>query len=230
MHGPPPASEHANCPESRDLFFNETVTLGRNDHFYKDGYGILLHLLVFGVLALVGLATYWARLRWGWEEREAAAPSLGSVLGGGADDWVRRARGQAALDYLAFDRLMLLLALVVLAFSTISLAGNMVEGNQGHAEEAAEGHIFTRWINTTTLSSWNLGKERSTSWYWYHVVASFLLPLVTMAIACRLLPNCFTDDQVQGCTVVVQGLNPDTHTPTVIREYFGQRYPAFSIR
>ena len=73
---PPAASEQANCPVSKDLLMNKTVTLGSDADFLKDGYGILLHLLVFGVLAVVGLAAYLARLRWGWEEREAAAPGL----------------------------------------------------------------------------------------------------------------------------------------------------------
>ena len=214
---------------SKALLMNKTVTLGSDADFLKDGYGILLHLLVFGVLAVVGLAAYLARLRWGWEEREATAPGLARVLSGGADRWVRLERGQAALDYLQFNRLMLRLALAVLVFSAISLAGNMVEGDHGHTEEV-EGQAFTRWINRTTLSSWNLGKARTTSWYWYHVVASFLLPLVAMAIACRLLPHCFSEEQVQGRTVVVQGLDPDIHNPAVIREYFRQRYPAFSIR
>ena len=48
--------EHTkNCPQPRDLFFDQSHKLGQDVEFLGSGYGTLVHLMVFTVFTLVSI-------------------------------------------------------------------------------------------------------------------------------------------------------------------------------
>ena len=47
--------QYKNCPQSRDLFFNQSHKLGQDAEFLGSGYGTLVHLMVFTVFTLVSI-------------------------------------------------------------------------------------------------------------------------------------------------------------------------------
>ena len=74
-----------------------------------------------------------AGMRWGWEEKEVTkqhnfnytdlfvfqfgAPSVVEIMRGWKDEWMLKERGEAALDYLNFQRMLIIISLIINGFS-----------------------------------------------------------------------------------------------------------------
>ena len=227
----------------------------------------------FGFCILVdqiSLAAYFCRLRWGWEEKEVkmminivhldslplrqvGAPPLVDLLLGREDKWMLKERGEAALDYLNFQRMLIIISLQINLFSAIAFLVNYFAPTpRTNLKEHEDGFSFTPFVNQTSLS--NLRQD--SDWHYYHIFASSLLPYLVLLTAFLFIPTCLTSGDnppsrsstsqfVSGCplfakepfcillfpsTVVVHGLNQKEHSPMVIRNYFQQMHPHVTIR
>ena len=227
----------------------------------------------FGFCLLVdqiSLAAYFCRLRWGWEEKEVkmminivhldslplrqvGAPPLVDLLLGREDKWMLKERGEAALDYLNFQRMLIIISLQINLFSAIAFLVNYFAPTpRTNLKEHEDGFSFTPFVNQTSLS--NLRQD--SDWHYYHIFASSLLPYLVLLTAFLFIPTCLTSGDnppsrssisqfVSGCplsakepfcillspsTVVVHGLNQKDHSPMVIRNYFQQMHPHVTIR
>ena len=227
----------------------------------------------FGLCILVdqiSLAAYFCRLRWGWEEKEVkmminivhldslplrqvGAPPLVDLLLGREDKWMLKERGEAALDYLNFQRMLIIISLQINLFSAIAFLVNYFAPTpRTNLKEHEDGFSFTPFVNQTSLS--NLRQD--SDWHYYHIFASSLLPYLVLLTAFLFIPTCLTSGDnppsrssisqfVSGCplsakepfcillspsTVVVHGLNQKDHSPMVIRNYFQQMHPHVTIR
>ena len=227
----------------------------------------------FGLCILVdqiSLAAYFCRLRWGWEEKEVkmminivhldslplrqvGAPPLVDLLLGREDKWMLKERGEAALDYLNFQRMLIIISLQINLFSAIAFLVNYFAPTpRTNLKEHEDGFSFTPFVNQTSLS--NLRQD--SDWHYYHIFASSLLPYLVLLTAFFFIPTCLTSGDnppsrsstsqfVSGCplfakepfcillfpsTVVVHGLNQKEHSPMVIRNYFQQMHPHVTIR
>ena len=227
----------------------------------------------FGFCLLVdqiSLAAYFCRLRWGWEEKEVkmminivhldslplrqvGAPPLVDLLLGREDKWMLKERGEAALDYLNFQRMLIIISLQINLFSAIAFLVNYFAPTpRTNLKEHEDGFSFTPFVNQTSLS--NLRQD--SDWHYYHIFASSLLPYLVLLTAFLFIPTCLTSGDnppsrssisqfVSGCplsakepfyillspsTVVVHGLNQKEHSPMVIRNYFQQMHPHVTIR
>ena len=227
----------------------------------------------FGFCLLVdqiSLAAYFCRLRWGWEEKEVkmminivhldslplrqvGAPPLVDLLLGREDKWMLKERGEAALDYLNFQRMLIIISLQINLFSAIAFLVNYFAPTpRTNLKEHEDGFSFTPFVNQTSLS--NLRQD--SDWHYYHIFASSLLPYLVLLTAFFFIPTCLTSGDnppsrsstsqfVSGCplfakepfcillfpsTVVVHGLNQKEHSPMVIRNYFQQMHPHVTIR
>ena len=227
----------------------------------------------FGFCLLVdqiSLAAYFCRLRWGWEEKEVkmminivhldslplrqvGAPPLVDLLLGREDKWMLKERGEAALDYLNFQRMLIIISLQINLFSAIAFLVNYFAPTpRTNLKEHEDGFSFTPFVNQTSLS--NLRQD--SDWHYYHIFASSLLPYLVLLTAFLFIPTCLTSGDnppsrsstsqfVSGCplfakepfcillfpsTVVVHGLNQKEHSPMVIRNYFQRMHPHVTIR
>ena len=227
----------------------------------------------FGFCLLVdqiSLAAYFCRLRWGWEEKEVkiminivhldslplrqvGAPPLVDLLLGREDKWMLKERGEAALDYLNFQRMLIIISLQINLFSAIAFLVNYFAPTpRTNLKEHEDGFSFTPFVNQTSLS--NLRQD--SDWHYYHIFASSLLPYLVLLTAFLFIPTCLTSGDnppsrsstsqfVFGCplsakepfcillshsTVVVHGLNQKEHSPMVIRNYFQRMHPHVTIR
>ena len=227
----------------------------------------------FGLCILVdqiSLAAYFCRLRWGWEEKEVkmminivhldslplrqvGAPPLVDLLLGREDKWMLKERGEAALDYLNFQRMLIIISLQINLFSAIAFLVNYFAPTpRTNLKEHEDGFSFTPFVNQTSLS--NLRQD--SDWHYYHIFASSLLPYLVLLTAFLFIPTCLTSGDnppsrssisqfVSGCplsakepfyillspsTVVVHGLNQKEHSPMVIRNYFQRMHPHVTIR
>ena len=227
---------------------------------------VSLCILVFQI----SLAAYFCRLRWGWEEKEVkmminivhldslplrqvGAPPLVDLLLGREDKWMLKERGEAALDYLNFQRMLIIISLQINLFSAIAFLVNYFAPTpRTNLKEHEDGFSFTPFVNQTSLS--NLRQD--SDWHYYHIFASSLLPYLVLLTAFLFIPTCLTSGDnppsrssisqfVSGCplsakepfyillspsTVVVHGLNQKEHSPMVIRNYFQQMHPHVTIR
>ena len=218
----------------------------------------------------ISLAAYFCRLRWGWEEKEVktvmcvlhldslplrqvGAPPLLDLLLGREDKWMLKERGEAALDYLNFQRMLIIISLQINLFSAIAFLVNYFAPTpRTNLKEHEDGFSFTPFVNQTSLS--NLRQD--SDWHYYHIFASSLLPYLVLLTAFFFIPTCLTSGDnppsrsstsqfVSGCplfakepfcillfpsTVVVHGLNQKEHSPMVIRNYFQQMHPHVTIR
>ena len=169
---------------------------------------------------------------------------------GREDEWMLKERGEAALDYLNFERMLIVVSLIINGLSLVSLIVNEGGGQVAKtmASERYMGdmwhhhHYLTPFVNSTSM--WNL--EEESLWHFYHVIASFLLPYLVLITAYLFLPTCLTADDnppsrwatwdfEQICisissTLVIRGLDCQDHTPMVIRSYFQQMHPHVTIR
>ena len=104
-------------------------------------------------------------------------------------------RGEAALDYLNFERMLILITLLINALSFVALFINIYGGDKVvkarslHPEDKWHAHHYlTPFVNSTSM--WNL--EEDSKWHFYHVLASFLLPYFVLLTAYLFLPTCLT--------------------------------------
>ena len=108
-------------------------------------------------------------------------------------------RGEAALDYLNFERMLILITLLINALSFVALFINRYGGDRvdkqvamAHSLDPEDKwhvhHYLTPFVNSTSM--WNL--EESSKWHFYHVLASFLLPYFVLLAAYLFLPTCLT--------------------------------------
>ena len=151
-------------------------------------------------------------------------------------------RGEAALDYLNFERMLIVISIQINVFSVFSFIVNFCAGERSHHTEY-ENHYFTPFVNRTSMS--NLSEE--STWHFYHVIVSFVFPYLVLLTAHLFLPTCLTaGDNPQSrfakelllcftmvhisSTLVVRGLDYKEHTPMVIRNYFQQMHPHVTIR
>ena len=103
-------------------------------------------------------------------------------------------RGEAALDYLNFERMLIIVSLIINGFSLVALIvnrrGGKVKGLDSSEEMRGHKHFLTPFVNSTSM--WNL--EEDSKWHFYHVIASFLLPYLVLLTAYLFLPTCLTAD------------------------------------
>ena len=163
----------------------------------------------FGFCILVdqiSLAAYFCRLRWGWEEKEVkmminivhldslplrqvGAPPLVDLLLGREDKWMLKERGEAALDYLNFQRMLIIISLQINLFSAIAFLVNYFAPTpRTNLKEHEDGFSFTPFVNQTSLS--NLRQD--SDWHYYHIFASSLLPYLVLLTAFLFIPTCLT--------------------------------------
>ena len=163
----------------------------------------------FGFCLLVdqiSLAAYFCRLRWGWEEKEVkmminivhldslplrqvGAPPLVDLLLGREDKWMLKERGEAALDYLNFQRMLIIISLQINLFSAIAFLVNYFAPTpRTNLKEHEDGFSFTPFVNQTSLS--NLRQD--SDWHYYHIFASSLLPYLVLLTAFLFIPTCLT--------------------------------------
>ena len=162
-------------------------------------------------------------------------------------------RGEAALDYLNFQRMLIIISLQINLFSAIAFLVNYFAPTpRTNLKEHEDGFSFTPFVNQTSLS--NLRQD--SDWHYYHIFASSLLPYLVLLTAFLFIPTCLTSGDnppsrcsisqfVSGCplsakepfyillspsTVVVHGLNQKEHSPMVIRNYFQRMHPHVTIR
>ena len=162
-------------------------------------------------------------------------------------------RGEAALDYLNFQRMLIIISLQINLFSAIAFLVNYFAPTpRTNLKEHEDGFSFTPFVNQTSLS--NLRQD--SDWHYYHIFASSLLPYLVLLTAFLFIPTCLTSGDnppsrssisqfASGCplsakepfcillspsTVVVHGLNQKDHSPMVIRNYFQQMHPHVTIR
>ena len=185
--------------------------------------------------------------------RQVGAPPLVDLLLGREDKWMLKERGEAALDYLNFQRMLIIISLQINLFSAIAFLVNYFAPTpRTNLKEHEDGFSFTPFVNQTSLS--NLRQD--SDWHYYHIFASSLLPYLVLLTAFLFIPTCLTSGDnppsrssisqfVSGCplsakepfcillspsTVVVHGLNQKDHSPMVIRNYFQQMHPHVTIR
>ena len=185
--------------------------------------------------------------------RQVGAPPLVDLLLGREDKWMLKERGEAALDYLNFQRMLIIISLQINLFSAIAFLVNYFAPTpRTNLKEHEDGFSFTPFVNQTSLS--NLRQD--SGWHYYHIFASSLLPYLVLLTAFLFIPTCLTSGDnppsrsstsqfVSGCplfakepfcillfpsTVVVHGLNQKEHSPMVIRNYFQQMHPHVTIR
>ena len=181
-------------------------------------------IISFGFCLLVdqiSLAAYFCRLRWGWEEKEVkmminivhldslplrqvGAPPLVDLLLGREDKWMLKERGEAALDYLNFQRMLIIISLqviiiIIIIIIIISLQINLFSAiaflvnyfaptPRTNLKEHEDGFSFTPFVNQTSLS--NLRQD--SDWHYYHIFASSLLPYLVLLTAFLFIPTCLT--------------------------------------
>ena len=96
-------------------------------------------------------------------------------------------RGEAALDYLNFERMLMVISIQINIFSVFSFIVNFCAGERSHHTEY-ENHYFTPFVNRTSMS--NLSEE--STWHFYHVIVSFVFPYLVLLTAHLFLPTCLT--------------------------------------
>ena len=108
-------------------------------------------------------------------------------------------RGEAALDYLNFERMLIIITLLINGLSFVALfinryGGDKVDTAMAHSldpeDKWHDHHYLTPFVNRTSM--WNL--EEDSMWHFYHVVASFLLPYFVLLTAYLFLPTCLMAD------------------------------------
>ena len=119
-----------------------------------------------------------------------------AILRGREDEWMLKERGEAALDYLNFERMLIFISLIINGLSLVALIVNGAGGKVAKAKESEDmylwhhHHYLTPFVNSTSM--WNL--EEDSKWHFYHVIASFLLPYLVLLTAYLFLPTCLTAD------------------------------------
>ena len=124
---------------------------------------------------------------------------MGAIMRGQEDEWMLKERGEAALDYLNFERMLIIITLLINGLSFVALfinryGGDKVDTAMAHSldpeDKWHDHHYLTPFVNRTSM--WNL--EENSMWHFYHVVASFLLPYFVLLTAYLFLPTCLTAD------------------------------------
>ena len=120
---------------------------------------------------------------------------MGAIMRGREDEWMLKERGEAALDYLNFERMLIIISLIINGLSFGALIVNEGGGEVTKAKESEsdlwhDRHYLTPFVNSTSM--WNL--EENSKWHFYHVIAFFLLPYLAFLTAYLFLPTCLTAD------------------------------------
>ena len=98
-------------------------------------------------------------------------------------------RGEAALDYLNFQRMLIIISLQINLFSAIAFLVNYFAPTpRTNLKEHEDGFSFTPFVNQTSLS--NLRQD--SDWHYYHIFASSLLPYLVLLTAFLFIPTCLT--------------------------------------
>ena len=122
---------------------------------------------------------------------------MGAIIRGREDEWMLKKRGEAALDYLNFERMLIIISLIINSLSFGALIVNEGGGEVTKAKKLQrwesedmwdDRHYLTPFVNSTSM--WNL--EENSKWHFYHVIASFLLPYLAFLTAYLFLPTCLT--------------------------------------
>ena len=168
------------------------------------------------------MTAYFCRLRWGWEDkqvwmivwivhhdsllpRQVGAPPLLEILLGRQDEWMLKERGEAALDYINFQRMFIVISVLINIFSFFAFFVNFfATTSRSGVNEDKEEFSFTPFVNRTSLS--NLVED--SKWHFYHVVASSMLPYLVLITAHLFLPTCLTT-----------GDNPESRFLTMCNKY-----------
>ena len=177
--------------------------------------------------------------------RQVGAPPLLEILLGRQDEWMLKERGEAALDYINFQRMFIIISVQINIFSVFAFLVNFfaTTSRSGFNEDKEE-FSFTPLVNRTSLSN----QVEDSKWHFYHVVASSMLPYLVLITAHLFIPTCLTNGdnpesrfftmcnkyviflKLRPSTLVVRGLNHKAHSPTAIRSYFQQVHPHVTIR
>lgn len=124
---------------------------------------------------------------------QKTAPPLLDILLGRKDEWMLKERGEAALDYLNFERMLIIISIQINVLSVFAFLVNLLAGERVHyhhpdADIDQEEFSFTPFINQTSMSNLKLDSH----WHFYHVIASFLFPYLVLLTAHHFLPTCLT--------------------------------------
>ena len=98
-------------------------------------------------------------------------------------------RGEAALDYINFQRMFIIISVQINIFSVFAFFVNFFATTpRSGVNDNKEEFSFTPLVNRTSLS--NLVED--SKWHFYHVVASSMLPYLVLITAHLFLPTCLT--------------------------------------
>ena len=114
------------------------------------------YLASFSIVSLVSFAIYMLYLCLTKQQAPSSPPSLFSLACGKEDGWLKKEKGNAALQYIRFQRVMLFTAVMYLVISAISLSINLT------GEQSSEEFPFYQTTITNTPTDSNYMGE----WKW----------------------------------------------------------------
>ena len=183
---------------------------------------ITRYTMIYGILGIASTLLYLfflytkvdksRELNGGLDKR----PSYISLIVGKKDDWIKEFRGEAALSYLRFQRLIILQALLVVIFSTVSF---LINNTQREAEAITI--IFTASPVTGSL-------KNDPPAQWTIVVASALIPVSLLFSIIWMFGDVSMSSSSLTSTVFVNGLDPCHHSAKSIKDYVKKVYPSFN--
>ena len=185
------------------------------------GWAFIPHFLIFySIVTLVSLAIYVLYMSMKKKQEPSTPPSLFSMVCGKADGWLKEEKGNAALQYIRFQRVMLFTGLVYLVISTISMCINLTGG------QSSEEFPFDK----TTIS--NLSDN--SQFQYFNIVSSFILPWLVLVIITRFMSNNGTEKTLcSSCeassTLVMEGMIQNIPSDKDIQEYYRTTYPKFKL-
>merc|ERR1719431_1319389 len=178
------------------------------------------YLASFSIVTLVSLAFYMLYLCLTKQRAPSSPPSLFSLACGEEDGWLKEEKGNAALQYIRFQRVMLFTALMYLVISTISMIINLT-GKQSSEE-------FPFYQTTITNLSDN------SPLHYFNIIASFILPWLVLLVISKFMGDSETEKTLcSSCeassTLVMEGMIHDIPSDKDIENYYRTTYPKFRL-
>ena len=85
---------------------------------------------------------------------QVGAPPLLEILLGRQDEWMLKERGEAALDYINFQRMFIIISVLINIFSFFAFLVNFfATTSRSGVNEDKEEFSFTPFVNRTSLSN-----------------------------------------------------------------------------
>ena len=142
---------------------------------------------------IVAHFTHW----WASDIIEGEKPWFYELLLMKKDTWVSQNRGKSALEYIKFQRIIILLATLLVLISSISLWINLSQGFE-----------FSKIFAATTI----LNIPPKSHLLWFSVVSSLLLPVSIVVVVSRLGRQLDSQAMTRSSTVVVEGITKNIDT------------------